>query len=90
MPTGLNSSKIVKKLARHYFHDADLLYEIFANDDIYLKDTVRATCQITADDFARIEQAVTEAYQGRLARLREQIQHQRQLQRKEEKKTPGV
>ena len=43
-PAGLNATKILKKLARHYFHDADLLYEIFVNNDLYLKETVMATC----------------------------------------------
>ena len=47
VPSGLNPQKIFKKLSAHYFHSADLLYEIFAQGDTYLKETICATCQLS-------------------------------------------
>lgn len=77
-PSGLDTAKIFKKLSAHFFHEADLLYQIFAADDTYLRDMIGATCKISGQDLGKIELAVVSYYNNHLlAPIKANIAQQR-------------
>lgn len=76
-----------KKLASQFFHSTDLLYQVFSNDDTYLRETICATCELSRSELDRIEQAVQRYYkEQRLAPILAKLEQKRAQNRKEEKK----
>ena len=73
-----SGTKLLAKLAGHFYDDADLMYEIFLAEDNYMLELIQASCQISQQDFSMLGRALMEHYEmTKLRPIREQIDHRR-------------